>query len=198
MVETLPAWQLARRTRIRESARTLLTDHAYADIQMRDVARQAGVALGTLYRYFPAKDVLYAEVVISWVDSHIARAGDVDIFPASRRLRHKIDVVARAYGAEPQYSATQQWLIATGDGELRATLSAATSASMAWLMEDLDLLDQPRRGDIALLLGAVMNEIVAPVVGEAPKPEDADRLADAFVGVIAGELDAAEAFRRLA
>ena len=44
----------------------LLDAHGYADIQMRDVADGAGVALGTLYRYFPSKEQLFAHVLLEW------------------------------------------------------------------------------------------------------------------------------------
>jgi AcrR family transcriptional regulator len=33
---------------------------------MKDVAAEAGVALGTVYRYFQSKDHLFAEVLASW------------------------------------------------------------------------------------------------------------------------------------
>ena len=49
----------------------------YEDIQMRDVADGAGVALGTLYRYFASKEHLFAAVLSRWghgLDSGVKRA----------------------------------------------------------------------------------------------------------------------------
>ena len=44
----------------------LLDDRSYDDIQMRDVSDRAGVALGTMYRYFPSKEQLFAHVLLEW------------------------------------------------------------------------------------------------------------------------------------
>ena len=54
-VDELPASQRARRDRIVETAVELLGTDDYEKIHMRLVADRAGVALGTLYRYFPSK-----------------------------------------------------------------------------------------------------------------------------------------------
>ncbi|HOT79387.1 MAG TPA: TetR family transcriptional regulator [Microthrixaceae bacterium] len=60
------ASQAARRQRIVDAALELLQDRPYDQIQMRDVAEGAGVALGTLYRYFPSKEQLFAHVLVEW------------------------------------------------------------------------------------------------------------------------------------
>ena len=53
-MSTSPA-QRERRSRMLDSAIKLATDGGYDAVQMREVADGAGVALGTLYRYFPSK-----------------------------------------------------------------------------------------------------------------------------------------------
>jgi AcrR family transcriptional regulator len=45
---------------------TLLRTQDHGQIQMKDVAAEAGVALGTVYRYFQSKDHLFAEVLAEW------------------------------------------------------------------------------------------------------------------------------------
>lgn len=62
----LPAYQLVRRQRILDAAKSLLKVNDYESIQIRDVAAEANVALGTLYRYFSSKEHLYAYVVHDW------------------------------------------------------------------------------------------------------------------------------------
>ena len=47
--------QRERRDRMLKAAMKLATDGGYEAVQMREVADDAGVALGTLYRYFPSK-----------------------------------------------------------------------------------------------------------------------------------------------
>jgi AcrR family transcriptional regulator len=44
----------------------LAADGGYDAVQMREVAARAGVALGTLYRYFSSKDQLLVGVLASW------------------------------------------------------------------------------------------------------------------------------------
>jgi TetR/AcrR family transcriptional regulator, cholesterol catabolism regulator len=58
--------QLARRQRIVAAAMELAARGGYDAVQMRDVAAQAKVALGTLYRYFSSKDELLAFTWIEW------------------------------------------------------------------------------------------------------------------------------------
>jgi AcrR family transcriptional regulator len=60
------ASQRARRDRIVQAAVELLDDRAYDRIQVKDVAESAHVALGTLYRYFPSKEQLFAEALLAW------------------------------------------------------------------------------------------------------------------------------------
>ena len=51
----IPASQAARRERILDAAFELASDGGWDEVQMREVADRAEVALGTLYRYFPSK-----------------------------------------------------------------------------------------------------------------------------------------------
>jgi AcrR family transcriptional regulator len=55
------------RTRIMGAARELVAETG-VDATMEDIARRAGVAVGTLYRHFPAKEDLVAAVVDDSVD----------------------------------------------------------------------------------------------------------------------------------
>src|SRR3954469_16432421 len=71
--DSLPRGQQERRERIVRAAITLLEQGEYDAIQMRDVAREAGVALGTVYRYFTSKEHLYAAALLEWADNFPAR-----------------------------------------------------------------------------------------------------------------------------
>lgn len=50
--------QIERRARILDAAEALASEGGYDAVQMREIAERAGVALGTLYRYFPSKNHL--------------------------------------------------------------------------------------------------------------------------------------------
>jgi len=64
---TLTRSQLARRARVVRAAQELGAEGGYDAVQMRDVAARADVALGTIYRYFPSKDVLLLAVMVQWL-----------------------------------------------------------------------------------------------------------------------------------
>jgi AcrR family transcriptional regulator len=64
---TLTKSQEARRGRVIDAALRLGADGGYDAVQMRDVATTAGVALGTIYRYFSSKDHLLAEAQVDWL-----------------------------------------------------------------------------------------------------------------------------------
>jgi AcrR family transcriptional regulator len=56
------------RDRIVEAARAVFRQKGY-DAPLDEIARQAGVGPGTLYRHFPTKDALIDAVMQAWVDS---------------------------------------------------------------------------------------------------------------------------------
>ncbi len=60
--------QLQRRRRIVQAAAALASRGGIEAMQMRTVAERAGVALGTLYRYFPSKMDLVVAVVSEELD----------------------------------------------------------------------------------------------------------------------------------
>ena len=67
--------QAARRERVLRSALELGSTGGYDAVQMRDVATTAGVALGTIYRYFSSKDHLLAAAMVEWVHDLERRVG---------------------------------------------------------------------------------------------------------------------------
>jgi AcrR family transcriptional regulator len=67
-IETLPRSQAARRQRVVQAALKLAAEGGYDAVQMREVGTEAGVALGTIYRYFSSKDDLLAAVLVAWVE----------------------------------------------------------------------------------------------------------------------------------
>ena len=67
--ETLRRDQFARRERIVRTALRALASSDYDQIKISDVARDSGVALGTLYRYFTSKEHLFAAVFVEWQGS---------------------------------------------------------------------------------------------------------------------------------
>jgi len=63
---TLTKSQIARRERVVRAAMELAAEGGYDAVQMRDVSQRAGVALGTIYRYFSSKDHILAAALVEW------------------------------------------------------------------------------------------------------------------------------------
>lgn len=59
--------QLERRIRILETAMRMAGDGGYDAVQMRAVAEESGVALGTIYRYYSGKDELLIAGLAGWL-----------------------------------------------------------------------------------------------------------------------------------
>ncbi|GAA4577192.1 TetR family transcriptional regulator [Planotetraspora kaengkrachanensis] len=87
--------QHQRRKRIVQAAAALASRGGVEAMQMRTVAERAGVALGTLYRYFPSKMDLVVAVVgeeIDTLESSIERRPPSAATPAGRA----VDILMRA------------------------------------------------------------------------------------------------------
>ncbi|MFI6551332.1 TetR family transcriptional regulator [Streptomyces prunicolor] len=67
--------QVARRVRILRAASELAAREGLANVQMQDVAKEARVALGTLYRYFPSKPYLFTAVLEWHIETNLGEHG---------------------------------------------------------------------------------------------------------------------------
>lgn len=60
-----------------ETGRAVVAEQG-AETSMRDVARRAGVGIGTLYRHFPSREALLAALLREHFDAVTARAGELE------------------------------------------------------------------------------------------------------------------------
>ncbi|WP_068155372.1 TetR family transcriptional regulator [Rhodococcus phenolicus] len=74
--EPSSADQRERHVRILDAAAHLATEHDLAHVQMTEVAKRAGVAIGTLYRYFPSKTHLFVGVMLHRLERFETRRPD--------------------------------------------------------------------------------------------------------------------------
>jgi AcrR family transcriptional regulator len=72
-VATMRADARRNRERILAAAREVFSEHG-AEAQMDEIARRAGVGVGTLYRHFPTKDALVGALVRIKLSDFAARA----------------------------------------------------------------------------------------------------------------------------
>lgn len=106
--EPTSAEQKDRYRRILRAASKLGAEHGLERMQMNDVAKEAGVAIATLYRYFPSKTDLFVGVLhsqIQWLSEVGDGEGAVVAAPVGERAAAVADVLigaGRGMLARPQ------------------------------------------------------------------------------------------------
>lgn len=134
------------RASILVAARALVAEVGPA-LSMDDLARSAGVAVGTLYRHFPSKSALVAAVV---EDSVAAIAADTEAAldavaggtPAGQALATVFRLVARRHSTDRSVKAAAQRLGLPVPGTTAAADSPAARRALAALGELLAAADR--------------------------------------------------------
>src|SRR5262245_65590437 len=85
------------RARILQATRQLVAESGFREVQIASIAHSAGVAVGTVYRYFPTKAELFAEIVrsVSQREVDVLREIADSGGPASERLAAAVRAFAR-------------------------------------------------------------------------------------------------------
>jgi TetR/AcrR family transcriptional regulator, cholesterol catabolism regulator len=115
--ETLRRDQFARRQRIVRAALRALAGSDYDQVKISEVARDSGVALGTLYRYFASKEHLFAAVFVEWQSALKKKLEKEPPRGATEaeRLRDVFHRSIRAFQLQPQFYRVVMMLNATTD-----------------------------------------------------------------------------------
>lgn len=115
--ETLRRDQLERRQRIVRAALRALASGDYDQVKVSEVARDSGVALGTVYRYFSSKEHLFAAAFVEWQGAlkkklrNQAPRGDTE----AERVRDIFHRAIRAFQLQPQFYRVVMVLASTTD-----------------------------------------------------------------------------------
>ncbi|MDG3013083.1 TetR family transcriptional regulator [Speluncibacter jeojiensis] len=150
--EPTSAVQRERRDGILRAAAELGTENSLDAVQMTEVATRAGVALGTLYRYFPSKAHLFAGVMVAEVESlsgSIARFAD----PAKAPHERVADVLWRATRSllnKPKLTTSMLRSASAGGADVAAELGRIDEQFNALLLEMLGI-DVPTVEEAAIL-----------------------------------------------
>lgn len=150
--------QAARRERVVRAALELGAEGGYEAVQMRDVAARAGVALGTIYRYFPSKDALLLAVMVHWLGDLEQRVTTHPPMGATTGERI-MDVLSRALGAmgrDPRLTTAVIGAMTAGDPASVDAINEVTQA-MARIMRSAfpDDVDPALEASTAKMLGHV-------------------------------------------
>jgi AcrR family transcriptional regulator len=175
--------QQARRDRIVDAGLTLLGERDYDKIQVKDVAEEANVALGTLYHYFSSKEHLFAEVLVRWaatLRTNISRnplRGPTD----AQRLTQVVNRSVRAFQRQPSLARLVATLETSADPfatEILARLAATTNDIY---LEAIHSVDRETAQRIVTVVDAVLaSRLRSWVAGRISITTVTDDLADAI------------------
>lgn len=167
----------SRREAILAAARALASEGGIATVQIAPVAARAGIAAGTVYRYFPSKTELIAELVTAQSQAELAalaKAADIAPGPlsalaaalttfgarvlADRRLAFAL--LAEPIGPE----------IDAGRVAHRKALAGAFERLIRVALAGRHLPDQDAAAAAAAVVGALIEGLIGPL---APTVRDA-------------------------
>jgi AcrR family transcriptional regulator len=149
--------QRERRSAILKVAIGFLDEREYEQIHMREIAEAAGVALATLYRYFPSKEQLFAHAFYAWGEPFGA--------------------LVRSRGQEATDEARLQ-------GAVRRSLRAYERNPRFYrLITNLQLGVDEVASELMLRFGGRYQDVLIGVM-EDTHPEDARRIALILVGTL--------------
>ncbi|MGW0045313.1 TetR family transcriptional regulator [Rhodococcus sp. NPDC003348] len=144
--------QRARHGRILKVAAQLGAEKELERVQMQEVAKRAGVAIGTLYRYFPSKTHLFVAVMVDQIErmgTQLSRRSRTGMSPADAVFDALLQAT-RALLRTP--------LLATAMIQSAATSNAATIPDVAKIDQQFDKLlldaagiEEPTIRDVTVL-----------------------------------------------
>jgi AcrR family transcriptional regulator len=160
----------ARRDAILTAARGLASEGGIATVQIVPVAERAGIAAGTVYRYFPSKTELVAEMVNDLAQSEIAalnRAAEAAPGPLSALAAAVATFGARALAdrrlafaliAEPVEREADAVRV-----KYRKALAGAFEIRIRAAMAAGHLPDQDAAASAPALVGALIEGLIGPL-----------------------------------
>lgn len=169
------------RRRILDAARDLVSADGFAAAQIAAVADRAGVATGTVYRYFPSKSDLLREVFRQACQHEMEILADVVAQPGTvaERLTRALEVFARRAmrGRRLAYALIAE-PIDVGVDEERLTFRTKNAETFARVLQQgVDAGEFPPQNvavTAAGLVGAVSEALVGPLMPGAKARAQSD------------------------
>lgn len=189
--QEMPAYQLVRRQRIIDAAKDLLRANDYESIQIRDVASEANVALGTLYRYFSSKEHLYANVVYEWaLPFSQARKPIDESLLTTARLGLRLRGALAAFEKHPYFYMAILQLRTSRDPEVTQVMRKLDATLEEPMRAEMHTLNDEEAADITVMIWALLLDVSARVIIEDMSMPVAYRVVDRFIDLIAHRVDA--------
>lgn len=166
--------QAARRRRVLDATLALADKGGFDAVQMRDVAAEAGVALGTVYRYFSSKERLLLEANVGQVEAlgeSLLRHPPSGASPADR----VVDVLRRACAAQakrPESTAAMVRALGSAPPEEAEAVRQVSEAMTAIITQAMHTGDPTERDRaVARVLSQVWLSSLIGWVGGVDGPE---------------------------
>ncbi len=183
----LPDYKRVRRAQIVRAAMDALRGGEYEQIQMRDVAEAADVALGTLYRYFSSKEHVYAAVLMEWAQP-VFVAGQADSPLDESGLRDKVRGIIVSFERRPAFFKVCMMLQNTTDPNAAQIMKQFADTAQQTLAGDFAALGIPAAEDAAVMLWGIINTMLSGAVLHGRPMADAYRIVDAFIDLVANSV----------
>ncbi|MDO8290010.1 MAG: TetR/AcrR family transcriptional regulator [Parvibaculum sp.] len=178
--DTVSARLADNRRAILNAARDLVAQGGFAAAQMTEVARKAGVATGTLYRYFPSKEELCRQVFreVSAREMNVLAGIAAENRPALDRLHDVLTTFAsRAVGGRRLAYALLAEPVDDGLTEERTRFRRVHGDIFAGLLEDAMaegvIAPLNARVTAACISGAIPTALIGPLAPESHELEEA-------------------------
>ena len=165
--QAMTSRQLVRRAQLLEAVIDLVREVGPGALQMRDVAERAGIALGTVYRYFSSKEHLLAAALCEWQE----------------RLARRVLTPRAAEETEPSGDLTER-VLSYVRKEVRGF---ARNPKIAELMVQVHVSSDPYAREALARMSAINDEVMAKLLAGVP-PERAETIKYALGSILMSNL----------
>lgn len=159
--------QLARRAKIIEAVIELIAAVGADAVQMRDVASRAGVALGTVYRYFSSKEHLLAAALEDWqkrlTRRVLAAGGAADEGPLPGILDY-LRRAQRAFHRNPRMTALMLQAMTSTAPEAKTAIDHMGRTNVEMFDRLLEGIAQERIPDVSFGINAALTSALTAVL----------------------------------
>jgi AcrR family transcriptional regulator len=160
----------AREQTILDAAQSIASESGMGAVQIAPVAHRADIAAGTVYRYFPSKNNLIAEVIASAAGRELAamrEAADAAPGPLSALAACIATFAARALNDRRLTWAVLAEPVDANIDALRVEFRRAIASELAWrisvAVSGQHLPDQDARAAAPAIVGALLEGLIGPL-----------------------------------
>lgn len=193
--EEMTSAQRVRRRKATSAVIDMLADTTPDRIQMREVSERSGVAMGTLYRYFPTKQHLLAVAMLDWNERLGERLAQERLNPSSGaedrgalpRVLSLYRRQMRAYERGPNFARLDIELQTSTDLYVRESLDVRAAANRSALFAEMIGVPPELARLVTLSVGSTMlNSLVLWTTGRISFAEAMRNVEDVCGLVLAG------------